>query len=258
MKALFVDSHAHLDDRKYDHDRHEMLMRAKERGVRLIVNVGYDIPSSRRSMSLANKYDFIYAAVGIHPHDASEAGEDSFDELRQLSKNPKVVAIGEMGLDYYRNLSPREIQQKVFRKQIRLAQELGKPIVVHDRDAHGDVMKILKEENAAAAGGVMHCFSGSLEMARDCLKMGFYISIAGPVTFDNARKLREIAAAIPLDQLLIETDAPYLTPEPHRGKRNESAYVVHVGERIAQLRGIPVEELADATTANARRLFRID
>ncbi len=258
MKALFVDSHAHLDDRKYDHDRHEMLMRAKERGVRLIVNVGYDIPSSRRSMSLANKYDFIYAAVGIHPHDASEAGEDSFDELRQLSKNPKVVAIGEMGLDYYRNLSPREIQQKVFRKQIRLAQELGKPIVVHDRDAHGDVMKILKEENAAAAGGVMHCFSGSLEMARDCLKMGFYISIAGPVTFDNARKLREIAAAIPLDRLLIETDAPYLTPEPHRGKRNESAYVVHVGERIAQLRGIPVEELADATTANARRLFRID
>ncbi len=258
MKGMFFDSHAHLDDRKYDHDRHEMLMRAREKGVSYIVNIGYDIPSSRRSVSLANNYDFIYAAVGIHPHDAAEAGEESLAELRHLAKNPKVVAIGEMGLDYYRNLSPREIQQEIFRRQIRLAIDLRKPVVIHDRDAHGDVMRILKEENAALAGGIMHCFSGSLEMARECLKMGFYISVAGPVTFDNARRLREISVEIPLDRLLIETDAPYLTPEPHRGKRNESAYVVHVAERIAQLRGIPLEEVAEATTANAKRLFRIE
>lgn len=254
---MFVDSHAHLDDRKFDKDRHEMLMRARECGVSNIVNVGYDIPSSRRSVSLTEKYEFIYAVVGIHPHDAKAAGVNFLEDLRVLARGPKVVAIGEMGLDYYRDLSPREIQQSVFRQQIGLAKELGKPIVVHDRDAHGDVMKILKEEKAGTIGGVLHCFSGSLEMAGECLKMGFYISIAGPVTFGNANKLREVAVKIPLDRLLIETDAPYLTPEPHRGKRNESAYVACVGKRIAELRGITVQELAEATTANAKRLFGI-
>jgi len=254
---LFFDSHAHLDDRKYDLDRHEMLMRAVEKGVGYITNVGYDIPSSRRSVALAEKYPFIYAAVGIHPHDASGAGEAVLADLRELAVHPKVVAIGEMGLDYYRNLSPRNIQQQVFRQQIDLAAETGKPIIVHDRDAHGDVMAILKEEKAAATGGVLHCFSGSPEMATECIKMGFYISIAGPVTFRNARKLYEIAMMVPLERLLVETDAPYLTPEPHRGKRNESAYVVHVGERIAELRGLSTEELAMATTENAKRLFRI-
>jgi len=254
---LFTDSHAHLDDRKFDGDRHEMLMRAREKGVSCIINVGYDILSSQRSLSLADKYDFIYAGVGIHPHDAEEEGHKGLENLWKLVKGSKVVAVGEMGLDYYRDLSPREIQQDMFRQQISIAREVGKPIIVHDRDAHGDVMKILREENAAVAGGVLHCFSGSLEMARECLKMGFYISIAGPVTFNNAGKLREIAVEVPLDRLLIETDAPYLTPEPHRGKRNESAYVVHVGERIAELRGIPVCELAEATSKNARNLFGI-
>jgi len=253
----FFDSHAHLDDRKFDADRHEMLMRAEQKGVSNIINVGYDIPSSRRSVALAEKYDFIYAAVGIHPHDASEAGENSLEAIRCLAASPKVVAVGEMGLDYYRDLSPRDVQEQVFRQQIRLAANLRKPIIVHDREAHGDVMKILKEERASDAGGVLHCFSGSMEMARECLKMEFYISIAGPVTFHNANKLRQIAAEVPLDRLLIETDAPYLSPEPHRGKRNESAYVVFVGERIAELRGIPVKELAAATTANTKRLFRI-
>lgn len=254
---MFFDSHAHLDDLKYDPDREEMLMRARQNGVSCIVNVGYDMPSSRRSVALAEKYEFIYAAVGIHPHDAAEATEDAFNEIRNLAALPKTVAIGEMGLDYYRDLSPRDIQQQVFRQQIQLAIELQKPVIIHDRDAHGDVMRILKEENAAQAGGVLHCFSGSMEMARECLQMGFYLSIAGPVTFNNAKKLTEIAAEIPLDRLLIETDAPYLTPEPHRGKRNESAYVVHVGKRIAELRNIPVEELAAATTANAKELFKI-
>ncbi len=254
---MFFDSHAHLDDRKYNQDRHQTLIRARENGVSLIINVGCNIPSSRRSVSLAGKYDFIFAAVGIHPHDAAEAGENYLEELRRLAVNPKVVAIGEMGLDYYRNLSPREIQQEMFRQQIRLAINLGKPIIVHDRDAHGDIMNILKEESAVTAGGVLHCFSGSLEMAKECVKMGFYISIAGPVTFHNANKLQHIAVEIPLDRLLIETDAPYLTPEPHRGKRNEPAYVVHTGTRIAELRGIPVQELAAVTADNAKRLFRI-
>lgn len=257
MEAVFFDSHAHLDDRKFNFDRHEMLMRARERGVSYIVNVGYDIPSSRRSVQLAGKYDFVFAAIGVHPHDSAGAGENSLEALRQLADDPKVVAIGEMGLDYYRDLSPRDIQQEMFRQQIRLAGDLRKPIIVHDRDAHGDIMQILREEKASRAGGVLHCFSGSPEMAKECLKMGFYISIAGPVTFRNANKLLKVAEEVPLDRLLVETDAPYLTPEPFRGKRNESAYVVYVAERIAELRGIPAPELAAATTANAKRLFGI-
>ena len=255
---MFFDSHAHLDDKKFDSDRHEMLGRAKENGIHYIVNVGYDLPSSRRSIALADKYSFVYAAVGIHPHDAADRGEQALAEIRMMAAHPKVRAIGEMGLDYYRNLSPQEIQQHMFRKQIRLAKDIGKPIIVHDRDAHGDIMKILKEEKADDIGGVLHCFSGSWEMAKECLKMGFYISIAGPVTFNNAKKLRDIAVEVPLDRLLVETDAPYLTPEPHRGKRNESAYVVHVGRRIAELRNIPVEQLAMATTNNAKQLFGIE
>lgn len=254
---MFIDSHAHLDDRKFDGDRDEMLQRARENQISNIINVGYDLASSRRSLDLAANYDFIYAAVGIHPHDAAEAGANYLDELRAMAALPKVVAIGEMGLDYYRNLSPKEIQQRVFREQIRLAAELEKPVIIHDREAHGDVMAILREEKVGPAKGVLHCFSGSLEMARECIKMGFYLSIAGPVTFSNAKKLREVAAGVPLDRLLIETDAPYLTPEPHRGKRNESAYVACVGRCVAEIRGIPVEELAAATTGNARRLFGI-
>ena len=254
---MFFDSHAHLDDLKYNDDRNEMLKRARENGVSYIVNVGYDLPSSKRSVALAEQYDFIYAAVGIHPHDAEAEGAKGIEELALLASNPKVVAIGEMGLDYYRDLSPREIQKDMFRKQIGLALELKKPIIVHDREAHGDVMDILKEENARLAGGVLHCFSGSLEMARECLKMGFYISIAGPVTFNNARKLQEVAADVPMDRLLIETDAPYLTPEPNRGKRNESAFVVNVARKIAELKNITIEEVAAATTANAKKFFNI-
>jgi len=254
---LFFDSHAHLDDKRYDSDRYEMIMRAREKGVSGIINVGYDIPSSMRSIALAEEYDFIFAAVGIHPHDAADAGADALEQVRLLAAHPRVAAIGEMGLDYYRNLSPRDIQQKVFRQQISLAKEINKPIIVHDRDAHGDVMQILKEEDAAINGGVLHCFSGSVEMARECIKMGFYISIAGPVTFKNAGKICEVAVEVPLDRLLIETDAPYLTPEPYRGKRNESAYVIYAGKRIAELRGISSAELAEATSRNAQKLFGI-
>lgn len=254
---MWFDSHAHLDDIKYDRDRHEMLMRAREQGISFIVNVGYDVSSSRRSVALAAQYDFIYAAVGIHPHDAADAGAHSLDEISVLAANPKVVALGEMGLDYYRDLSPRDIQKEMFRRQIELAVELDKPVIIHDRDAHSDVMDILRQNATRLPGCVLHCFSGSPQMARECLKLGFYISVAGPVTFGNAKKLREVAAEVPLDRLLVETDAPYLTPEPHRGKRNESAYVAHVGRQVAEIRGIPVEDLSAATTENAKRLFRI-
>ncbi|ADG80991.1 TatD family hydrolase [Thermincola potens] len=251
---MLIDAHAHLDDSKYEQDRHEMLMRAKERGVTHIVNVGYDLPSSKRSIQLAEEYEFIFAAVGVHPHDVKEAPPDILDRLKDLVIHPKVVAIGEIGLDYYRDLSPRELQQERFRKQIELAIEVGLPIIVHDREAHGDTMAILKEYEGRVAG-VLHCFSGSWDMARECINMGYYISFAGPVTFNNANKLREVAAKVPLHRLLVETDAPYLTPEPHRGKRNESAYVYYVAERIAQLRNIPVEELAHAAAENTLRLF---
>ncbi|WP_418791302.1 TatD family hydrolase [Phosphitispora sp. TUW77] len=254
---MFFDSHAHLDDKRYEPDRYEMLMCAKGRGVSGIINVGFDLPSSMRSIELAEQYDFIFASVGIHPHDAADASADTMEQIRLLAAHPRVVAIGEMGLDYYRNLSPRDIQQKVFRQQIHLAKEIEKPIIVHDRDAHGDLMRILKEEDAGSNGGVLHCFSGSVEMARECIKMGFYISIAGPVTFKNASKICEVAAGVPIECLLIETDAPYLAPEPNRGKRNEPAYVVHIAERIAELRGMHLVELAEATFQNALNLFNI-
>jgi TatD DNase family protein len=254
---MYIDSHAHLDDRKYDPDRHEMLMRARDQGVAAIINVGYDLASSRRSVTLAEEYDFVYAAVGIHPHDAKDAGNSAFKELKTMAGSQKVVAIGEMGLDYFRNLSPRDVQQTAFRRQIALARETGLPIIVHDRDAHGDVMQILKEEKAGECGGVLHCFSGSWEMAVECMKMGFYISIAGPVTFQNAGRLKDIAARVPADRLLIETDAPYLTPEPHRGKRNESAYVLYVAEEIARLRGITPEELGNLAAENTKKLFSL-
>lgn len=257
MTAIYCDSHAHLDDTRFDTDREMILARAKEQGLELIVNVGYDLESSRNSVKLAREHDFIYAAVGIHPHDALTANEETLKQIREMAAEPKVVAIGEIGLDYYRDLSPRDAQQKAFREQIAMARELNKPIIIHDRDAHGDIMEILKEEAPFQAGGVLHCFSGSWEMAKECLKLNFYISIAGPVTFSNAGKLKEIAEKVPLDRLLIETDSPYLTPEPYRGKRNESSYVLHVARRIAEIRGMKSEEIGRIATANARELFRI-
>ncbi|MHB8172179.1 MAG: TatD family hydrolase [Thermincolia bacterium] len=252
---MLFDTHAHLDDTKYNHDRQEMLVRARAARVELIVNVGYDLPSSRRSVQLARENDFIYAAVGFHPHDAKEVDEAALQEIRSLAGEAKVVALGEMGLDYFRNLSPKEVQQRVFREQIALARELKLPIIVHDRDAHGDIMSILKEEGAQEVGGILHCFSGSWEMARECIKLGFYISFAGPVTFNNAARLQEVAAKVPLEWMLIETDAPYLTPEPHRGKRNESGYVSHVVAKIAEIRGLTYEEVAGVTLANGKKVF---
>lgn len=255
---MLTDSHCHLDDRQFRRDQQQVLERARQQGVETIICVGYDLPSSREVVALAEKHEGLYAVVGVHPHDAKEVDEDTYRQLERLAQSPKVVAIGEMGLDYYRDLSPRQTQQQVFRRQIQLARRLQKPVVVHDREAHQEVMRILREEKAAEVGGVLHCFSGSWEMAQECLKLGFYISLAGPVTYHNAKRPQEIARRVPLDRLLLETDAPYLTPEPLRGRRNEPANVRLVAEKIAGLRGISLEELAAATTANARRVFRIN
>ena len=209
-------------------------------------------------MQLAQRYPQIYAVVGVHPHDAKQLDQNTLDELYKLAREPKVVAIGEIGLDFYRDLSPRDVQRQAFVQQIKLAQELSKPIVIHDRDAHQEVLDTIRREKAGSNGGIMHCYSGHLPLAIDLMKEGFHISFAGPVTFKNARKSHEVAAHIPLDRLLIETDCPYLTPEPLRGKSNEPAYVVHVAEAIARLRRKPVEEIAYLTSRNAAQVYRLN
>lgn len=254
---MLFDSHAHIDDSRFDSDRLETIERARENGVTGIINIGADMASSARSVALAQAYEGIYAAVGIHPHDAKAAVNADYDRMAEwVDKEKKVVAIGEIGLDYYYDLSPREVQQEVFIRHIDLARQLRKPIIIHDRDAHGDVMNIVKKE-ARGIIGVFHCYSGSLEMAKEVLKLGFYVSFAGPVTFAKSTKLKEIAAAVPLERLLVETDSPYLTPHPHRGRRNEPAHVRLVAEEVARLRGLSLEAVAEATTQNVKQLFHI-
>lgn len=253
---MLFDSHAHLDDEKFDEDREQVIARIFESGVAGFVNVGACMASSARSVTLATQYEKIYAAVGIHPHDAENALEKDYEQLAIWSKLPKVVGIGEIGLDYYYDLSPRDVQRKVFVRQIDVARQMNMPIIIHDRDAHADILDVIKKE-AKGVRGILHCFSGSLEMAKEIIKLGFYISIAGPVTFKNAAKLPEIVANVPLERLLIETDSPYLTPHPHRGKRNEPTYVRLVAEQVASLRGMELSALAEATHNNAKDIFKI-
>ena len=253
---MLADSHAHIDDERFDADRDEVVARALAAGVSLIVNIGADMASSARSVALAEKYPGIYAAVGMHPHDSQDMKENDYRQLEQWANHPKVVAIGEIGLDYHYDLSPRSVQKEVFLRQLDLARKTGKPFIIHEREAHADMLDIIRNA-ARGLNGVFHCFSGSVETAREYLKMGFYISVAGPVTFPKSVKTKEVAKAVPLDRLLVETDSPYLTPQPFRGKRNEPAYVRLVAEEIANLRDISLAELAEATTANVRRLFNI-
>lgn len=252
---MLIDTHAHLDGEAFQEDQAEVIARARANGVSTIINIGFNNETIPTTMALAEKYDFIYAAVGWHPQDAKDMTDADFEQLRELCAHPKVVAIGEIGLDYYWDTSPKDVQHTVFRRQIRLARELGKPIIIHNRDAHDDVVRILREENAAEVGGIMHCYSGSWEIAKMCLAMNFYISFGGPVTFKNAKQPKEVLKQVPLDRLLIETDAPYLCPDPFRGKRNESAYVKYVAEAAAVLKEIPFDELAAITSANAKRVF---
>ncbi|CAK6470107.1 TatD family hydrolase [Peribacillus castrilensis] len=255
---MLFDTHVHVNAEQFNEDLEDVIERAKEAGVDNMVVVGFDRPTIIRAMELIETYDFMYAAVGWHPVDAIDMTEDDLQWIEELSNHPKVVAIGEMGLDYHWDKSPKDVQMEVFRKQIRLAKKVGLPIIIHNREATADIVNILKEEEASRVGGIMHCFSGSAETALDCINMNFYISLGGPVTFKNAKKPKEVAAAVPLDRLLIETDCPYLAPHPYRGKRNEPSYVKLVAEQIAEIKQLTIEEVSQATTENAKKLFGIN
>jgi len=256
MEMLF-DTHAHLEDERFDEDREQLIEELPERGVAYVVNVGSTLETSRMSVELAARYPFIYAAVGVHPHDVSQMSSRDLDDIEALAKSHKVVAIGEIGLDYYYDFSPRKLQKEWFARQINLAYSLGLPIIIHDRDAHADVLDILKAHKDRIVGGVMHCYSGSWEMAKDFMDLGFYIALGGPVTFKNAKRPVEVAQKISLDRLVIETDSPYLAPTPHRGERNNPAYVRLVAQKIAEVRGMVFEEIAQVTLQNAKKLFKI-
>jgi TatD DNase family protein len=251
-----VDTHAHLDSGQFRDGREAVITRARAEGVGTILTVGCDLDSSRTALELARSFPGVHASVGIHPHDAATADATTLAALRELASPPEVVAIGETGLDFYRDRAPRDLQRNAFRAQIRLARELAKPLIVHDRDAHGEVLAILQEEGAGEVGGVMHCFSGDLELARACAALGFFISFAGPLTYPNST-LRAVAAGLPIDVMLVETDCPYLAPQPWRGKRCEPAYVRATAAALAAIKGLSLEDVARVTSLNAFRLFGI-
>ena len=254
---MLIDSHAHLDDNRFDADRDRLIKSLKESGIDLIINPGSDLQTSIKAVSLAEQYENIYAAVGVHPHSAKEMDDSTIEILKSFTNRDKVVAVGEIGLDYHYDNSPRDIQRKRFVEQLDLAKEVDLPVIIHTRDAAQDTFDILKNAQDGSLEGVLHCYSGSVEMAREYIKLGFYISLAGPVTFKNSIVLREVAKDLPLDNLLIETDSPYLTPEPYRGKRNEPIYVRYVAGTIAEARGLEFEEIAKITAENTKRLFKI-
>ncbi|TJX68173.1 TatD family deoxyribonuclease [Soehngenia saccharolytica] len=254
---MFIDSHTHLDDERFDSDRDLVIKNLKANEIDLVVNIGADIASSISTMNLAKTHENIYAAVGVHPHSVSELVGVGLDEIENLARQDKAVAIGEIGLDYYYENSPKNLQKEYFIEQIRLAKKLDLPIVIHSREAVKDTLDIIKSEKSSNLRGVMHCFSSSVEIAKEYIKLGFYIAIGGVVTFKNARVTKEVAQFIPLENLLIETDCPYLAPEPFRGKRNEPKYIKYTAEEIAKIKEIDLEEIAYSTSANAKKLFGI-
>jgi TatD DNase family protein len=256
-ETILIDSHAHLEMPDFRRDLEEVIQRAKESGVKYIFTVGTEKKDWQRALEIAQSHSFIYAILGVHPHNAKEIDDHTYDTLKGLCQNEKVKAFGEIGLDFYRDLSPREIQLSRFREQIALARELGLPIVVHDREAHQETVDVLKSEKAESLGGIVHCFSGDYEMAKECIGMGFYISVPGSITYKNAESFREIVRKLPLEYLLVETDAPFLTPVPFRGKRNEPGYVRYTAEKVAEIKKVSIEKVAEATTANAFRVFRL-
>ncbi len=252
-----IDSHAHYDNEKFSLDRDDVIQKAFASGVTHIVNPGCDVKSSKEAVHLAESFQGFFAAVGFHPHDASSYTEEDMSILESLCLHAKVVAIGEVGLDYHYDFSPRDVQKHVLEEHIRLAKRTGLPLILHDRESHRDLMDTVIREQAMDVGGVFHCWSGSREMAEEAVRLGFYIGIGGSVTFKNAKKTVEVATHIPLNRILIETDCPYLAPEPHRGSRNWSGLMVHVLEKLAFLRNTSVEEMEQITTENAIRLFKL-
>ncbi|MGH2399317.1 MAG: TatD family hydrolase [bacterium] len=250
------DSHLHLDDQAFDPDRGQIVARAREAGVARMVTVGTGLESCRAAVALAEQYPDVFAALAIHPHDAGEATKEAMATLRLLAGHPKAVAIGETGLDFVRQTSPPDAQRRAFRAHLALARTCDLPVIIHCREAYPEVLRVLDDERVSRV--IMHAFSGSVELAQQCVDRGYCVSLAGPVTYKNAHTPREVARAVPIDRLLIETDAPVLTPVPHRGRRNEPAYLTLIAARIAEIRGQPMEEVAAATTANARRIYGVD
>lgn len=266
LQASLIDTHAHLDFSQFDEDRDQVIDRATKEGISHIVTVGFDLDSSRQAVALTDSYSSLWACVGIHPHRASQVNPKVLDSLKELSRHRRVVGIGEIGLDYYRDRSPRDVQRRVFRQELDLAAEAGKPVVIHDRAAHEDVMRIIRawvqtvgSTNARLEPplGVVHCFSGDLTTAGELFELGFYVSVAGPVTFPNARRLQELVKRLPLEMLLVETDCPFLCPHPYRGKRNEPANIKLTVQSIAQIKGMPLDKICQITTENACRVFRL-
>ena len=254
---MFIDTHAHFNDKAYDGDRHLVLSSLRDFGVDKVINIGADLESSKEVVSLANQYDFLYAAVGVHPYDASTVNDETLETLSSLSQNKKVVAIGEIGLDYHEEGFSKEIQKEAFIKQLRLAKSLSLPIVIHDRDSHRDVLDILKSENIQNHKCVMHCYSGSPEMLKEVLSLGMYISIGGVVTFKNAVKAVQSVKEVPLNRLMLETDCPYLAPTPHRGTRNSSSYIPLIAQKIAEIKGVTLSEIERETNQNAADFFGV-
>lgn len=255
---MLIDTHTHLDDARFDQDREAMIQRARQAGIDTFITIGCDLATSRAAVQLADQYPFIFASIGVHPHEVRHIGDEWYADLRRLAAHHKVVAYGEIGLDYHYNHSPPKDQRERFREQVCLAKELRLPIVIHTREAQEDTIRILKEEGASDVGGVFHCFSGDSWLAKAALDLGFHISFSGIITFQNATMLRDIARTVPLDRLLTETDCPYLTPSPHRSKRNEPAYVSLVAQKLAELiPGRTADEIGRLTSDNARLLFKL-
>ena len=252
---MLFDTHAHLNDPAFDEDRAELLETFRDAGVGLVLNAGCSLESSHDCIALAEKYPWIYCSVGTHPDTADEVNEEVLEAYRQMCKHPKVKAIGEIGLDYYYETIPREVQKQAFRMQMQLARELALPVIVHEREAHEDGMKIVEEFPEVT--GVFHCYSGSAEMAKILVKMGWYIGFTGVLTFKNARKAVEVAASIPLERIVLETDCPYMAPEPFRGRRNDPGKLYRMAEKLAEIRGLTVEEIHAITMENGRRLYRL-
>lgn len=251
-----IDSHCHIDFKDFNKNRDEIIKNACDAGIHTLINIGADIESSERSVQLADKHDMIYATVGIHPHDAKSLDQATCDSLKELTKHKKVVGIGEIGLDYYRDLSPRNIQKEAFRKQLELAVELNLPVVIHTRESFDDTLEIIKNYSSDLPGGVFHCFPGTTDDALEIISLGFVISVGGVITFNKA-KMAEVAAEVPIDKIILETDAPYLTPVPYRGQQNQPAYVRYVYEKMAQLKEMPFNELVKIVDRNCQKLFRL-
>ena len=254
---MIFETHAHYDDQRFDEDREQLLQSFPENQIKYVVNVGASLESTKKSIELAKKYDFVYASAGVHPSETAELNEENFKWLKSVLQEEKVVAVGEIGLDYYWDEPEKSIQKQWFERQMELAKEVKMPMIIHSRDAAKDTMDMIKGCKGYEVGGVIHCFSYGTEIAKEYLDMGFYIGIGGVVTFKNAKKLKEVVEYLPLDRIVLETDCPYMAPEPHRGKRNSSLYIPHIAEMIGNLKGITSEEVIQVTNKNAKKMYRI-